>query len=348
LQIKEAMANLFENGQTDLQGKVINAGYNFVLILVQILGVNYVFSVETYPQSDSQETKPPQQTPVAEEDIPYLSNPPTKKEAQAYWTSSIEKNADGTRKGGILGDKNLGVNNIFIEDVLHFRVEKNTNKNTVLQINTIEHSNGGLSACCMNVYACQTPSPQAVVDTPNFVSVFDVLYVFVIARGLVSKSQGKVDYPSTESTQSIALGGGGFVGGNQTVQQAHDAEVEEEGAKAKSAQIMHTFNLPQRTDGSEEPRYCKFSFETSDGQKKTFGMNRGRTNNIQVRYFGTMDEVPTMYKPTDKKEVMDGFWIPAEEFLGISNDPNTRQSKYVPWIAHQAIVLEAVDEILKL
>jgi len=163
LQIKEAMANLFENGQTDLQGKVINAGYNFVLILVQILGVNYVFSVETYPQSDSQETKPPQQTPVAEEDIPYLSNPPTKKEAQAYWTSSIEKNADGTRKGGILGSANFGVNNIFIEDVLHFRVEKNTNKNTVLQINTIEHSNGGLSACCMNVYACQTPSPQAVV-----------------------------------------------------------------------------------------------------------------------------------------------------------------------------------------
>jgi hypothetical protein len=342
LRIKEAeaMANLFEKGQTDLKGKVINAGYNFVLILVQIRGVNYVFSVETYPQSDSQETKPPQQTPVAEEDIPYLSNPPTKMEAQAYWTSNTETNTDGTRKGGMFGLNNLGLcGKIFIGDVVHFSVLENTHKNTIVQINIIDHADETLDACCMKAYACQTPSRQAVVDTPNFCMLNTNMYVFVIARGLITPS---VDYPSTAYTKSMALAGGGFVGGNQNVQQAHDAETEEEGAKAKTAQVIHTVNLPQRTDGTEEPRYCTFSLIGEDGTVKTFGMDRGRINNVQARYFGHQDELPIMYKATDPKEVMYGFWRQVDEFLAISNDPATTSGEYVAWIAHQRIVQEAV------
>ena len=340
MRIKEAMANLFENGQTDLKGKVINAGYNSGLIHVKFPGVNYVFSVETYPQSDSQETKPPQQTPVADEDIPYLSNPPTKKEAQSYWTSNTDTNTDGTRKGGMFGLKNLGLcGNIFIGDVVYFSVLENTHKNTILQINTIDHADGTLDACCMKAYACQTPSRQAVVDTPNFCMLDTSMYVFVIARGLITPS---VDYPSTADTKSIALAGGGFINGNQNVQQAHDAETEEEGAKAKTAQVIHTVNLPQRTDGTEEPRYCAFSLIGEDGTVKTFGMDRGRINNIQTRYFGHQDELPIMYKATDKVEVLAGFWMQVDEFLAISNDPATTSGRYVAWIAHQRIVQEAV------
>jgi hypothetical protein len=352
------MPLLFQNGQRDLSATVINAGYNFVLCLLMIAGKSYVFSVETFPQADSQKTLPVQDTPIEHEGaLPLTPKPvlayednstdttiPTKAEALAYWTSNVERNADGTRKGGIFGAANLGVaGDIFIGDEIMFNVIENTAKNTHIQIDVIN-----TCACNIKAYACQTASPQAVVDTPNFVLVDALMYVFVIARGLLSKSQGKVDYPSTDTTQSIAIAGGGFVGGNQTVQDAHDAETTEEGAKAKDAVVMQTFNLPQRTDPAEEPRYCLFSFTTPEGITKRFGVARGSTNNIQVRYFGELGSLPTMYKATDKKEVMAGFWMPVEEFLDLSNDPTTTDAKYVPWVAHQAIVRDAVAAIQEL
>lgn len=340
---KTEMPLLFQNGQRDLRAKVINAGYNFVLCLLMIAGKSYVFSVETFPQADSQKTLPVQDTPIERENDSADTTIPTKDEARAYWTSNVERNADGTRKGGIFGAANLGVaGDIFIGDEIMFNVIENTAKNTHIQIDVIN-----TCACNIKAYACQTASSQAVVDTPNFVLVDALMYVFVIARGLLSKSQGKVDYPSTDTTQSIAIAGGGFVGGNQTVLDAHDAETIEEGAKAKDAVVMQTFNLPQRTDSAEEPRYCLFSFTTPEGITKRFGVARGRTNNIQVRYFGEIGALPTMYKATDKKEVMAGFWMPVEEFLALSNDPTT-DAKYVPWVAHQAIVRDAVAEIQEL
>jgi len=337
------MPLLLQNGQRDLRATVINAGYNFVLCLLMIAGKSYVFSVETFPQADSQKTLPVQDTPIENKDDS-ADTIPTKAEALAYWTSNVDCNADGTRKGGIFGSANLGVvGELFIGDEIMFNVIENTAKNTSIQIDVINNC-----ACNIKAYACQTPSPQAVVDTPNFVLVDALMYVFVIARGLLSKSQGKVDYPSTDTTQSIAIAGGGFVGGNQTVQDAHDAETTEEGAKAKDAVVMQTFNLPQRTDPAEEPRYCPFSFTTSEGITKRFGVARGRTNNIQVRYFGELGALPMMYKATDKKEVMAGFWMPVEEFLDLSNDPTTTDAKYVPWVAHQAIVRDAVAAIQEL
>lgn len=341
------MAPLFEKGQQDLTGKVINAGYNFVLLLVQIAGLNYVFSVETFPQADLSGTQPPQDIPVADEDLPARSpkNPPTKVEAKEWWTSNAEKNADGTRKGGIVGYANFGLaGEVFIGDTIGFNVEEhslnveeNSLKNTIINITSINSS-----ACkTIKAYACQEPSKQAVVDTPNFVSVAGNLYVFCIIRGLFSKSQGKVDYPSTPETESVAIAGGGFIGGNQSAEDAHKAETEEEGANPVKPVEMQTFNLPTRTDGTEEPRYCEFSFIGSDGTIKNFGMNRGRVNNIKVRYFGELAELPIMYKATDKTEVFEGFWMQVDKFLALSNDPTT-QGKYAPWIAHQAIVGDAV------
>ena len=344
------MTLLFKNGQCNLKATVVNAGYNFALVLYQFAGFSYFFSVETYPQADSQKTEPVQNKPIDPATDPRVPpNPPTKEEAMAYWTSNAQLNTDGTRKGGIFGSMNLGLGgDIFIGDVIHFDVIENTTKNTIIQVNAIDYAGGKRSsACCFKAYACQDVSPQAVVDTPNFVSVAGLMYVFAIARGLLSKSQGKVDYPSTDTTQSIALAGGGFVGGNQTVQNAHDAETEEEGAKAKDATVMQTFNLPPRTNPAEEPRYCPFSLATPEDITKSFGLSRGRTNNVQVRYFGDLASLPTMYKATDKTEVMAGFWMPVEDFLDLSNDPNTTEKKYVPWIAHQAIVRDAVAEIGK-
>ena len=321
-------------------GKVINAGYNLALVLLQIAGLNYMFSMETFPQADLSGTEPPQDIPVADEDLPARSpkNPPTQAEAKEWWTSNAENNADGTRKGGILGLANLGLaGEVFIGDTIGFNVVENTKKNAVVNITTINDC-----ACkTIKAYACQEPSKQAVVDTPNFVSVAGNLYVFCIIRGLFSKSQGKVDYPSTPETESVAIAGGGFINGNQTADDAHKAETEEEGANPVKPVEMKTFDLPQRIDGTEEPRYCEFSFIGRDGTIKDFGMNRGRVNNIKVRYFGELAELPIMYKATDKTEVLAGFWMPVDEFLTLSNDPAT-QGKYAPWIAHQAIVGDAV------
>jgi hypothetical protein len=338
------MESLLKPGQ-EYAGKVINAGYNCVLVLLQIAGLNYVFSMETFPQADLSGTEPPQDIPVADEDLPARSpkNQPTKAEATEWWTSNAENNADGTRKGGILGSANLGLaGEVFIGDTIGFNVVENTKKNAVVNITTINDC-----ACkTIKAYACQEPSKQAVVDTPNFVSVAGNLYVFCIIRGLFSKSQGKVDYPSTPDTESVAIAGGGFVNGNQTVQQAHDAEVEEEGAKPMKPIEMQTFNLPTRTDGTEEPRYCEFSFIGADGTIKEFGMNRGRVNSIQVRFYGELSELPIMYKATDKTEVLAGFWMPVDEFLALSNDPTT-QGRYAPWILHQTIARDASAEIYK-
>jgi len=353
------MVLLFQNGQRDLSAKVINAGYNFILVLYQFAGLSYSFSVETYPQADSQKTEPVQYKPLTPnpvEDTKISNNDnknPTKGEALAYWISNVELNADGTRKGGIFGATNMGLaGDIFIGDSIHFNVIENTNKNTIIQITAIESTlssgRNSIMACNIKAYACQDVSSQAVVDTPNFVFVNAIMYVFVIARCLLSKTQGKVDYPSTDTTQSIAIAGGGFIGGNQTIQDAHDTETTEEGAKAKNAVVMQTFNLPQRNDPTEEPRYCTFSFNTPEGITKNFGMARGRTNNVQVRYFGEIDALPTMYKATDKKEVMAGFWMPVEDFLDLSNDPITTDAKYVPWVAHQAIVRDSVAAIQEL
>jgi hypothetical protein len=344
------MPLLFTEEHSNLTGKVINAGYHFAMVLLTLAGSNYVFSVETYPQADSQKTQPIQASPVSDEEIAKLTASPTitKNEALTYWTSNADMNADGTRKGGIFGSANfsLGGGDIFIGDTIYFDIIRNTHKNTEIQIDAITTADSKSSqACNIKAYACQNVSPQSVVDTPNFVLVDTIMYVFVIARGLLSKTLGKVDYPSTDTTQSIALAGGGFVGGNQTVQDAHDAETTEEGANAKDAVVMQTFNLPQRTDSCEEPRYCPFSFTAQDGTIKTFGMMRGRTNNVQVRYFGSIDTLPTMYKATDKTEVMAGFWMPVKDFINLSNNPITAEGKYVPWIAHQAIVREAVAEI---
>ena len=336
------MTTLFENGQKDLTVTVINAGYNQVTVKYQIDNCKYcVFSIETFPQSDLQGTKPVMNIPITEEDLQmHLPvNPPIQEEAFEYWTSNAEKNADGTHKGGMFGAANLGLaGEIFIGDTIGFHIVENTKKNTIINITSIN-----TSACkTIKAYACQESSIQAVVDTPNLVMINEVVNVYVITRGLVSKT---VDYPSTPQTKSIAIAGGGFVGGNQTVQEAHDAETKEEGALSKNAIVMQTFNLPQRTDGNEEPRYCKFSFIGKDGTIKEFGNNRGRINNIQVRYFGELDELPIMYKATDKNEVMAGYWMPVYEFLAITNDPTTEQGRYVPWVAHQAIINEAVTKI---
>lgn len=333
------METLLEPGQ-EYVGKVINAGYNLVLVLLQIAGLNYVFSVETFPQADLSGTQPPQKIPVSDEDLQAHSpkNPPTKAEATEWWTSNAENNADGTRKGGILGSANLGLaGEVFIGDTIGFRVVENTKKNTIINITSINDS-----ACkTFKAYACQEPSKQAVVDTPNFVIVAGIIKMFTISRGLLSKSQGKVDYPSTPETESIAIAGGGFVNGNQTVQQAHDAEVEEEGAKPVKPIEIQTFNLPTCTDGTKEPRFCEVSLIGRDGTIKKFGMNRGRVNPIQVRFYGELNELPIMYKATDKTEVLAGFWMPVDEFLALSNDPTTK-GRYAPWILHQTIARDAV------
>ena len=339
------MTTLFENGQQELTGKVINAGYNCVLVHTVIGELNYVFSVETFPQSDLSGSQPIMNIPIEENNLSahLPKNPPSRKEALDWWISSVEKNVDGTRKGGIFGSANLGlVGEIFIGDIIGFYVVENTKKNTIITITSINDS-----ACkAIKAYACQEPSKQAVVDTPNFVSVQDILYVFCIIRGLFFESKGKVDYPSTQETKSIAIAGGGFIDGNQTVQQAHDAEVEEEGAISKNAMVMQTFNLPQRTDGTEEPRYRKFSLIGDDKTINEFGMNRERVNIIQVRYFGELEELPIMYKATDKTEVLAGFWMMVDEFLAIPNDPTTHDI-YAPWISHQTIVRDVSTEIYK-
>lgn len=345
------MVNLFEaqivRNDTDapehFHGKVINAGYNFVLLHLQIAGLNYVFSIETFPQSDTQETIPPQATPVVDTDIPILENPPTRDEALEYWSSNTEKNADGTRKGGIFGSANFGLcGQIFLGDEIGFTVLETNYKCTIVQINSYSNDKSSM-ACKIKAYACQTPSKQAVVDTPNIVIMNDIFWVFVIARGLPKPT---VDYPSTDKVKSIAIAGGGFINGNQTVQEAHDAETEEEGSKTTKDHVMKIITLPPRTAGFEEPRYCKFSFIGADGTIKKFGIDRGRINNIQVRYFGQLPELPTMYKAKDKTEVMAGFWMPVTEFIALPNDPTIPEGKYVPWVSHQAIIHDAVDKEL--
>ena len=340
------MSNLFENGQTDLSCSAINIGYNYVLVLAKINEKFYVFSIETYPQSDSQKTVPVQASPIDEVDIPFVPNVPIREEFEKYWQDNILLNADGTRKGGRFGSANLGVagSPIRIGDVINFDVIENTYKNTIIQINSFDWS-----VCKIKAYACQTPSPQAVVDTPNFVEVDGKLHVYVIARGLPAKS---VDFPSDETTKSIALAGGGFVNGDQTVKQAHDAEANEEGAAAKTAVVMKTFDLPKRItpfgEICEDTRYNKFSYIGKDGFLYVFGENRGRTNSIQIRYFGTLSEKPAMYKAHSSTEVLSGYWMLVDEFLELTNDPTSGSPMHVPWCSHQEIVRNAIKAIAEL
>ncbi len=300
--------------------KILNVAYCLWIVLCLETGV--VFALEKFGQTDAQGTSPVLAGDTVKILLPV--NPPTREEAKTYWSSS----------GYAIN--NFGVDpRLYIGDEVTIKVLENTGKNTIFMVisMTVTTPDGpGVIPCDFKAYACQSPSMQCVVDTPTLVTIDGVIYIRVILRG-----QGTtVDYPG-----GIAIAGGGFVDGKNTIAETHNKEAEEEGANPKDKIEVKTFALPPDTDPKNDPRYCVFDTESG----KSFGMPRERLDSIQVRYFGNLLNFPVMYKATDCKEVAAGFWMSVEKFLALSEDRAV--SEHVAWPFHMKIVSLAIDTLEK-
>ena len=296
-------------------------------------GETFYIAIEQWAQNLKQKTKPVDDTPATEA-WPDRSNVDMD-EARAYWTSRVEKNADGTRKGGAFSAANFSLKGIPIGAELLLEFVKATEINHEV---TVRYGD----AEPFTAYACATPSPQYAVDT--YIICFDKytrkLYIRVIQRAAAGP-----DYPKAWAII------GGFLNGGMTVAQGHAAEQEEEGGIVIGDTRVHVFELGERNAPGREPRYELFSFKNAAGEIVHFGVKRGSTAHAVVHFVTVASEdkdstqLPRLAKATDEDEVVKGEWMPVSEFLAMSNDPAA--SAYVAWLDHQAGARDAVALLVK-
>ena len=291
-------------------------------------GEPFNFSLEKFRQNPNQGTKPVDDAP-ATEPWPDRSNVEMDK-ALDYWLAHIEKNADGTRKGGAFAKANFSLNGIPIGAEFEVEILENTAFNTEVLV----HYGG---AAPFKAYACAKPSPQYAVDTYIICLFQGELYIRLIKR-----ADAGPDYPSARAII------GGFLNGDLSVDQGRDAELNEEGGIVLGDNRIREINLPERTDEWRDPRYTPSSYLNSAGEIVTFGCKRGSTANAVVHFVSPKDttQLPRLAEATDKAEVVTGEWIPVADFLAMSNDPAA--GVYVAWLDHQAGARDAVEKLREL
>jgi hypothetical protein len=293
-------------------------------------GEFYYFSIEKYPQNTKQNTKPVDDTGATEE-YPDRSNVDNDEALLAYWTANIEKNADGTRKGGAFAKANFSLNSIPIGATLNVEIIKNTDYNTTVMV---RHGDAAFEA-----YACAKPSPQYAVDT-YIMCVYQSIPMLRIIERAPAGPKGP-DFPD-----GLAIVGG-YLNGGMTVDQGRAAELKEEGGILIGENRILVFDLGERNEHGREPRYMPFSYLNGSGQVITFGCDRGSTANAVIHFVIPNDDtkLALLADGTDTKEVIKGKWVPLSEFLAYSNDPAA--DKYVPWMDHQKGARAAMEMLIE-
>ena len=306
-----------------LEVEVVDVIYCGVVVKTTYGGKTIYFAIELFPQNAKQGTKPVSHLDATEA-WPDRSNV-NMDEARAYWISSTEKNADGSRKGGAFAEANLSLKGIPIGAELNVEIIQNTDINTVVMV-----SNG--DAKPFKAFACAKPSPQFAVDTYIMCRYQGELHIRVIKRQAAGP-----DYPGAWAII------GGFLNGGHTVTQGRAAELEEEGGIVIGDNRVIVIEMGERNTPGREPRYMPFSYENTDGELITFGCERGSTANAVVHLVIPKDpcQLPRLAKATDEAEVVKGEWMPLPDFLAISNDPAS--GDYVAWRDHQAGARDAAD-----
>lgn len=294
-------------------------------------GKSYYFSIEKFPQNTKQNTKPVDDT-GATEDYPDRSNVDME-EAKTYWTSAVENNADGKRKGGAFAETNFSLKGIPIGAELEIEIVETTSINTVVMVR-----NGNAEP--FKAYACANPSPQYAVDTYIMCFHDSNLYIRIIKRAAAGPDGP--DYPNARATV------GGFLSGGMTVAQGHAAEQQEEGGIVIGDNTVNVIELGERNAPGREPRYMPFSYLNAAGEIVHFGCNRGSTAHAVVHFVIPNDttQLPRLAKATDEAEVVKGEWKILSEFLNISNNP--ADAEHVAWIDHQAGARDAATLLIKL
>lgn len=288
-------------------------------------GETFYFAIEKFPQNAKQNTKPVDDTPATEA-WPDRSNVDMA-EAADYWVSAAEKNADGTRKGGAFAKANFSLNGIPIGATLNVEIVENTDINTKLNVQYGETAQ-------FTAYACARPSPQFAVDTYIMCHYQDQLYIRLIKRAAAGP-----DYPSAWAII------GGFLNGGLSVAQGRAAELTEEGGIIIGDNTVMVIELGERNAPGREPRYMPFSYKSAAGDIVTFGCARGSTAHAVVHFVIPKDtsKLPRLSEATDKEEVVKGEWVPLENFLTWSNNPD--DNPYVAWCDHQAAARVAVEKL---
>ena len=314
------MATLPEN--IFLSAVVVDVYYCGVVVKVTFEGKTFFFSIELFPQNPKQKTQPVSLLNAIEE-YPDHGNVDMN-EALTYWTSNVEKNADGSRKGGAFAEANFSLKGIPIGAHLKVWIVENTKINTIVMVTY------GLNT--FKAYACARPSPQFAVDTYIMCFHKGVLYIRVVKRAAAGP-----DYPGAWAII------GGFLNGGHTVAQGRAAEMEEEGGIVIGDIRLIVCDMGERSTPGREPRYMPFSYKNAAGEIVTFGCERGSTANAVVHFVIPKDttQLPRLAKATDEAEIVKGEWKPLSEFLAISNDP--ADGDYVAWLDHQAGARDAAD-----
>ena len=299
-------------------------------------GSHYYFAIELWPQNAKQNTRPVDDKPTPMK-WPDRSNV-VKAEAEAYWVAPIMNNANGTRKGGAFALANLGLRpkgkdvGIWIGSVLEIEILDNTDFNTQVMVRHGE-------AEPFKAFACATASPQFAVDTYIICRHKGKLYIRVIKRAAAPGP----DYPEGYATI------GGFLNGGMTVEAGRASELSEEGGIIIGDNRIIVIELGERNTPGREPRYMPFSYLNASGELITFGCERGSTADAVIHFVIPKDktQLPRLAKATDEAEVVNGEWVPVDEFLSWSNDP-TAPEHYVPWIDHQAGARDAVAKLTEI
>lgn len=204
------MAILSKETTPVLTVKVVDIIYCGVVVrATNTKGKTFYFAIEQWPQNTKQNTKPVDDTPATEA-WPDRSNVDMA-EARAYWLAHVEKNADGTRKGGAFSEANFSLKGIPIGAELEVEILKNTDINTEVMVHYGD-------AEPFKAYACATPSPQYAVDTYIMCFHDGKPYIRVIKRAGAGPKG-----PDYHTAWAII---GGFLYGGQTVAQGRAAEAE--------------------------------------------------------------------------------------------------------------------------
>lgn len=308
---------------TILKVVVVDVIYCGVVVKITYDGKPMYFVIELFPQNPKQKTKPVSQLDAIQT-WPDRSNV-NMDDLRAYWISSAENNADGSRKGGAFAEGNFSFKGIPIGAKLTVEIVENTKINTIMMV-----SYGDMVP--FKAYACATPSPQFAVDT----------YIMCLHQGelhirVIKRADAGPDYPCAWAII------GGFLNGGQTVTQGREAELKEEGGIVIGDNIVKVIEMGERNTPGREPRYMPFSYKNAAGEIITFGCERGSTANAVLHFVISKDttQLPRLAKATDEAEVVKGEWKLLSDFLAISNNP--ADGDYVAWLDHQAGARDAAD-----
>lgn len=321
------MANLLEAGKLIVE--VVDIIYCGVVVkATNAEGKTFYFAIDRYPHNIMQDTKPVDTT-TAPEAWPDRSNVDMDA-ALAYWIARVEKNANGTRKGGAFAEDNFSLKGIPIGATLKLEIIKNTDIDTVVMVHY-----GELAP--FQAYACSIPSPQRAVDVYTIAIVNNNVYIRVVTR-----APHGPDYPGADCTI------GGMLNGGCTVKAVIAAEMREEGGVVLGDNLVRMFYLGERNDPGRDPRFMPFTYLNPEGAIVEFGCNRGSSSDAVVQFVipNVSTVFPWLAKATDTKEIVGGTWMPIEDFLVMSNDP--AETHYVAWTDHQAGARAALEKLEKL